>query len=69
MTENIAKPIDQNERLAIVDILRGWALIGVILVNYFLFFYLTPYTHIPKKEYASHILKLLTDIFLQTKAG
>lgn len=31
-------PIDQNKRTAIVDILRGWALLGVIIGNYSDFF-------------------------------
>ncbi len=27
-------PIQSNQRIAIVDILRGWALLGVVLINY-----------------------------------
>ena len=62
------KPIDQTNRLVIVDILRGWALIGVVLVNYFLFFYLTPNADIPQNDYASNISRLLTDIFFTNKS-
>lgn len=62
------KPVQQEDRIAIVDILRGWALIGVVLVNYFLFFYLTPNADIPKNDYISHISRLLTDIFFTNKS-
>jgi len=31
---NQPKPLNQSQRTAIVDILRGWALIGVVLMNY-----------------------------------
>ena len=62
------EPIEQTNRLVIVDILRGWALIGVVLVNYFLFFYLTPNADIPQNDYASHISRLVTDIFFTNKS-
>ena len=61
-------PIDQTSRLVIVDILRGWALIGVVLVNYFLFFYMSPNADIPQNDYASPISRLLTDIFFTNKS-
>jgi uncharacterized protein len=61
-------PMEQNQRIAIVDILRGWALIGVVLVNYFLFFYLLPNNGIPQKDYISHISRLLTDILFTNKS-
>ena len=35
-----AIPIQQNQRTAIVDILRGWALLGVVLMNYIDYFYI-----------------------------
>ncbi len=62
------EPIEQTKRLVIVDILRGWALIGVVLVNYFLFFYMTPNADIPQNDYASHISRLVTDIFFTNKS-
>lgn len=68
MTTQELKPIDQGDRIIIVDILRGWALIGVVLVNYFLFFYLPPNADIPQNEYASHISRLLSDIFFTNKS-
>src|SRR5207253_425051 len=32
--QTLAQPIQQNQRTAIVDMLRGWALLGVVLMNY-----------------------------------
>jgi uncharacterized protein len=34
-----AQPIQQNQRTAIIDMLRGWALLGVVLMNYVDFYY------------------------------
>ena len=61
-------PIASSKRIAIVDILRGWALIGVVLVNYFLFFYLPPNAEIPSNDFFSHFTRLLTDIFFTNKS-
>ncbi len=61
-------PITSSDRTAIVDILRGWALIGVVLVNYFLFFYLAKDADIPKTDYVSHISRLITDIIFTNKS-
>ena len=62
------KPIEQDQRIAIIDILRGWALIGVVLVNYFLFYYIGKDIKIPKDEYPSHIAKLFADIIFTNKS-
>lgn len=35
-----ALPVQQNQRTAIVDMLRGWALLGVVLMNYIDYFYI-----------------------------
>ena len=32
-------PVGQNKRIVIVDILRGWALLGVVLMNYTAIFF------------------------------
>jgi uncharacterized protein len=32
--QTLAQPIQQNQRTAIIDMLRGWALLGVVLMNY-----------------------------------
>jgi len=36
----LAAPLQQKERIAIIDILRGWALLGVVLMNYVDYYYL-----------------------------
>ena len=33
-------PIQQKQRIAIIDILRGWALLGVVLMNYVDYYYI-----------------------------
>lgn len=38
MDKTVYQPIQINQRLIIVDILRGWALFGVVLMNYYDFF-------------------------------
>ncbi|MCZ4244380.1 DUF418 domain-containing protein [Pedobacter punctiformis] len=38
MNDVSTQPIPPNQRTLIVDILRGWALLGVVLMNYFDFF-------------------------------
>lgn len=68
MTEGNLNPVEQKDRVVIVDILRGWALIGVVLVNYFLFFYMSPNADIPQNDYVSHVSRLLTDIFFTNKS-
>ncbi len=34
MQSTTFQPIQQSQRTAIIDILRGWALLGVVLMNY-----------------------------------
>jgi uncharacterized protein len=38
MDNVLNQPIQLNQRTVIVDVLRGWALFGVVLMNYFDFF-------------------------------
>ncbi len=61
-------PIPQNQRIPIIDILRGWALIGVVLVNYYLFFYLDPNVRMAKNDIPSHLVRLITDLFFTNKS-
>jgi len=39
METTIIGPVGQNKRIVIVDILRGWALLGVVLMNYTAIFF------------------------------
>src|SRR5579863_9074097 len=39
MESTIVGPVGQNKRIAIVDILRGWSLLGVVLMNYTAIFF------------------------------
>lgn len=36
--QNLSQPIQSSQRVIVVDVLRGWALLGVVLMNYFDFF-------------------------------
>ncbi|MCY7420698.1 MAG: DUF418 domain-containing protein [Chitinophagaceae bacterium] len=40
MPSSTSLPVQQNQRTAILDILRGWALLGVVLMNYADHYYL-----------------------------
>jgi len=39
METTIISPVGQNKRIVIVDVLRGWALLGVVLMNYTAIFF------------------------------
>jgi uncharacterized protein len=54
-------------RLPIVDILRGWALLAVVLVNFAIFYTLGSPTRIPADDTVSRITKLLVQVFFQSK--
>jgi uncharacterized protein len=54
-------------RIAIVDALRGWALLSVVLVNYAIFYTLGVTTRIPADDTVSRVAKLLTQVFFQDK--
>jgi hypothetical protein len=54
-------------RIAIVDALRGWALLGVVLVNFAIFYTLGTTTRIPVDDTTSRVAKLLTQVFFQHK--
>lgn len=58
---------ESDGRIAIVDSLRGWALLGVVLVNFALFYSLGTATRIPSDDTASRVTKLLTQVFFQDK--
>ena len=54
-------------RLPIVDILRGWALLAVVLVNFAIFYTLGSATRIPPDDNVSRVVKLLVQVFFQSK--
>jgi uncharacterized protein len=54
-------------RIAIVDSLRGWALLSVVLVNFSIFYTLGVTTRIPPDDSLSRVAKLLTQVFFQDK--
>lgn len=56
-----------SQRTAIVDILRGWSLLGVVLVNYALFYYLDRNVRVPADDIPSQVSKLLVQVFFQAK--
>jgi uncharacterized protein len=58
---------DRSGRIAIVDALRGWALLAVVLVNFAIFYTLGTATRIPADDTASRVVKLLTQAFFQDK--
>ena len=68
MENRPVNPVKQNERIVIIDILRGWALLGVVIINYYLFFYLWGDASISKDDYLSQIMKMLTDVIFRNKS-
>lgn len=60
------KPIQSSQRIAIVDILRGWALFGVVLMNYQDFFFMGAGD--PKIGPISNVLLYISSIFFAAKS-
>ncbi len=63
----MASTREGGKRIPIVDALRGWALLGVVLVNFAIFYNLGNDTRIPEDDTASRVAKLLTQVFFQAK--
>ena len=51
-----------RQRTAIVDVLRGWALLSVVLVNFAIFYYFDRVQRVPADDTLSQIAKLIVDI-------
>ncbi|MFV5696882.1 DUF418 domain-containing protein [Flavobacterium sp. ZT3R17] len=66
--KNSFQPIEENKRTAIVDILRGWALLGVVLGNYSDFFHIGLPTSANDNSSLSHILGAVNEIFFSAKS-
>ncbi|RZL45730.1 MAG: DUF418 domain-containing protein [Pedobacter sp.] len=68
MQKSLDQPIQQNQRTLIVDILRGWALLGVVLMNYFDFFTLGRNWQTFKPDVFTKILMYSTSIIFSAKS-
>src|SRR3981081_980611 len=60
-------PKEPDQRTAIVDALRGWALLSVVLVNYALFYSFDADSRLPAGDVTSRILKLFVQVFFEAK--
>lgn len=58
---------DHLERTAVVDVLRGWALLGVALVNFAIFYYFYRVQRIPHDDVPSQVAKILVQVVFQGK--
>jgi uncharacterized protein len=68
MDNVLNQPIQLNQRTVIVDVLRGWALFGVVLMNYFDFFTLgRDWTNF-KPDLITNILFYVTSIVFSAKS-
>ncbi len=62
-----AAPKEPSQRTAIVDAMRGWALLGVVLVNYALFYSFDAVIRIPAGDGISRALKIAVQLIFQGK--
>ena len=68
MDNALNQPIQTNQRTLIVDILRGWALFGVVLMNYFDFFTLGRNWETFKPDTLTNILMYSCSIIFAAKS-
>jgi len=69
MQTNTLNPIQQSQRTAIVDILRGWALLGVVIMNYMEFAkFNTSFPVSPKTDTWSTVTYTILDLFFESKS-
>ncbi len=62
-------PIQQTQRTAVVDILRGWALLGVVIMNYIEFTrFNTSINFRPKTDIWGQVTFKILDIFFEAKS-
>ena len=62
------QPIQQNKRTAIIDILRGWALLGVVLMNYVDYLYLGLDFSKWKPDILAQVLQMIGQIIFAAKS-
>jgi len=67
MKTAVLAPRAPRQRTAIVDALRGWALLGVVLVNYALFYSLDAVIRVPAHDVTSRTMKFIVQLCFQTK--
>ncbi len=58
---------ETRKRIEIIDILRGWALLSVVIVNFAIFYSYHKVVRIPENDLLSKITKGLVQVFFQTK--
>src|SRR5471030_3310014 len=68
METSVVAPIQQSQRTAIVDILRGWALLGVVIMNYAYFSKFGDPKDSPKVDTVNSILDSILNIFFSAKS-
>ncbi len=61
-------PIQQGQRTAIVDILRGWALLGVVIMNYVFFSQYGNPANLPKIDTVNSMLEAFLNLFFSSKS-
>ena len=66
--QTVLQPIQQKERTVIVDILRGWALLGVVLMNYVDHYYLGLDFKTFKPSLATNIMMTAGNIIFAAKS-
>jgi uncharacterized protein len=68
MQPTLLQPVQQTQRTAIVDILRGWALLGVALMNYSDYFYMGMDWEKFKPDLVTNILQGIANIVFAAKS-
>ncbi len=68
MQSNALQPIPQKQRIVIIDVLRGWALLGVALMNYVDYFYMGMDWSKFKPDLLTNILMTVGNIFFAAKS-
>ncbi|TSD67364.1 DUF418 domain-containing protein [Inquilinus sp. KBS0705] len=61
------QPISNNQRIPLIDVLRGWALLGVVLMNYIDFYFLAPDSSV-KTSKATDLLLVACSLVFSSKS-
>ena len=68
MSSTAIQPIQQGQRTAIIDMLRGWALLGVVLMNYVDYLYLGLDFKKWKPDVLAQVLQIFGQIIFAAKS-